>query len=122
MVLVQYILTGVSAFGVVSNLINIVVYTKMGFSETSNINFLALSLADLVTVLYMLITALGHIPAVVKLDIPVAPFSVQNIMVPILYPAMAISSWVTALISTERCMCIAYPLKVRSGSRFGSVL
>ena len=111
-VVVQCLLTAISSFGIISNLLNIIVYIKMGISDTSNLNFLVLSLSDLVTVLYMLITAAGHIPQLASLDLPVSPDSLQNILVPVVYPAMAYSSWVTALISTERCICIAYPLKV----------
>ena len=111
-VLVQYLLTTISSFGIITNLINILVYARMGTSDTSNLNFLALSVSDLITVLYMLITAAGHIPELANLDLPVSPISLQNILVPVVYPAMAYSSWITALISTERCFCIAYPLQV----------
>ena len=112
LVLVQILLLVISSCGVCTNCINILVYAKMGISDTNNMNFLALSVSDLITVIYMAMTGAGHIPAVTRANLPIDLVSIQNALMPLIYPVMAYGSLLTAVISTERCICIVFPMKV----------
>ncbi|GFN83225.1 chemosensory receptor a [Plakobranchus ocellatus] len=102
-----------ASFGILSNMVNIIVYIKMGFSETSSITLTALSLADLFTELWLLLMAAG-----MHEDLEGEAYPVSVVLVVLLSTAafamMGYGSWITALISVERCLCIVFPMKVKS--------
>ncbi|GFN83237.1 chemosensory receptor a [Plakobranchus ocellatus] len=113
-IFVQVIQLIFASFGILSNMVNIIVYIKMGFSETSSITLTALSLADLITELWLLLMAasvrIGH-----------SSFTVIPLSVTIMYmlstannAVLGYGSWITAIISVERCLCIVIPMKVKS--------
>ncbi|GFO15204.1 peptide receptor gpcr [Plakobranchus ocellatus] len=112
-VLTQIFQLILASFGIFSNIVNVIVYIKMGFSETSSITLTALSLADLVTELWLLLMAAGLYE---NFDGYAYPTSI--ILVTLLSTAafamMGYGSWITAIISAERCLCIVFPMKVKS--------
>ena len=95
----------ISFLGVFTNIGNIIVFSKMGFSESSNVNFFALSVFDFFVSLLTLLTKAFYTPATRK---------VSHVTTPIMIVALCGSAMMTALISTERCLCVAFPLKVRT--------
>ena len=113
-VLVFSLETPLALFGCFSNVVNIAVYLKMGVAESTTINILALSAVDLLVCVSTLVTVLGCNPFVVSWEVPTgAKFSEIGVgAFIILYPCLGCSAWVTALLSVERCLCIALPLKV----------
>ncbi|RUS72209.1 hypothetical protein EGW08_020036, partial [Elysia chlorotica] len=102
-----------SFFGIFTNLANIIVFTKMGFSEMSNMNFLALSVFDLLVSIVTLFTKLFYSP--VLRDFMSGPVEslVSGTMVLMTFVVIGGSAMMTALISTERCLCIVFPLKMK---------
>ena len=100
--------------GIVANLINVVVFAKMGFSETINIMFVVLSICDLTLSVVFIISCLTLTSAfestnVLFLDI----FDLALVINPLTWACYGLGSCVTALIAVERSVCIALPLKVR---------
>ena len=116
---VEYVLSTFSialcSTGVVTNVINIVVFIKMGFSETINIMFVVLSICDLILSVVMIISNCTILMAygntnVLFLDI----FDLALVLNPFTWAFFGLGSCVTALIAVDRSVCIALPLKVRS--------
>ena len=102
-----------SVAGLVTNTANMVVFVKNGFSETTNINFFALSVSDLLIVIWFVIKNLCENPLLVHsspLFVTLRDFFL--ITIPIYHAVQGYGAWVTALITVERTICIVYPLKV----------
>ena len=116
--MVEYVVSrfviALSITGVLTNLINVVVFAKMGFSETINIMFVVLSICDLtLSVVFILsnftFTSAFESTNVLFLDI----FDLALVINPFTWACFGLGSCVTALIAVERSVCIALPLKVR---------
>ncbi|GFS09165.1 chemosensory receptor B [Elysia marginata] len=107
----------VGFLGLLTNIANVITFFRMGLTTTNNINFFALSIADLFCAAYTTSCLVLLHPFV---DDVVWNFSLLSMMtvVHILYLcASAFGSWVTAVICVQRFCCIVYPMKVKSQSR-----
>ncbi|GFN83229.1 chemosensory receptor a [Plakobranchus ocellatus] len=115
-IFVQVIQLIFASFGIF-NLVNAIVYIKMGFSEMSSITLTALSLADLVTELWLLLMAasvrIGHS----FLNVIPLSVTIMYVLSTANNAVLGYGSWITAIISVERCLCIVIPMKV--GPKFG---
>ena len=106
------VLTGL--VGMLTNAANISVYLRMGLTETTNISFFALSIFDLFVSMSTVVVLISYSRLVSGMRLP-SGAAVGEIGVGacfILYPCLGCSAWITAILSTERCLCIAMPLKV----------
>ncbi|CAL1538396.1 unnamed protein product, partial [Lymnaea stagnalis] len=105
----------VSILGFIFNLINIVVFSNLGFSDTTNITLLSLSIADAGILLTLIWLSLCYNPLVAK-SFPNYDFmGVQHLSGG--WPNICfsrISGWLTVFITFERYLCIAAPLKVKT--------
>ncbi|GFR82997.1 chemosensory receptor A [Elysia marginata] len=104
----------IASFGVFSNIVNVTVYSKMGFAETSSITLTALSLTDLVIEMWLLLMAIGYRPASAGVDVPPLTVTLVHVLSPVSNSVLGYGSWVTAVISIERCLCIVFPMKIKS--------
>ncbi|CAG5121458.1 unnamed protein product, partial [Candidula unifasciata] len=104
----------VTIFGIIFNIINAMVFTKLGLQETSNVLFLAIAVADLGALLTLLLGSVCQNPPMFEVF--------QNVdMAEILFLASAwphyyftlVSAILTCQITIERYLCIAFPLAVR---------
>ncbi|GFO05248.1 peptide receptor gpcr [Plakobranchus ocellatus] len=104
-----------SILGVTTNILNILVFTRMGLQETTTSSMLALAVSDLICCIMAFWTYLCYVPAF--RDIPGLPF--QSIEVaqetgqnfrPYVIRTGAL---ITAFITLERCLCVVIPLKVK---------
>ena len=115
-VLILVLKSPLAVVGCITNVINIVVYLKMGLGETTTINILALSTFDLIVCITMFLNAVSLNPFTVTADLrlpsgaPLAELGVCSAIV--FYPCLGCGAWITALLSVERCLCIVLPLKV----------
>ncbi|GFS10214.1 chemosensory receptor A [Elysia marginata] len=100
-------------FGVFSNIANIIVYVKMGLSETVNISLLTLSVSDLIASLSMLFLQIFVNPLVAPTRLPSGAFieEIGYTTTCLLYPFLGLGACVTAILSIERCLCVITPLK-----------
>ena len=105
----------VSLIGVFTNLTNIIVFSKMGFSESSNMSFLALSVFDLIVSFSAFASKVIYSRFGLELTIMGSIFAFTMVV------ATGGSAMMTALISTERCLCVVFPLKVSLDECFSSV-
>ncbi|XP_005094264.1 probable G-protein coupled receptor 139 [Aplysia californica] len=103
-----------SLFGVVTNVLNMVVFVKIGFQESMNISLMGLAVSDLLSLVSMIFISICFNPLFANAPLP---FSVDEIMYMVGGPPHVcfarITSLITAFITFERCLCIAVPLKVK---------
>ncbi|GFO07552.1 peptide receptor gpcr [Plakobranchus ocellatus] len=108
-----YTLVSTSSLGVIANIANVLVFWKMGFTVVCNISFFCLSLSDLFCSGFLILQGMSIQPNVARLDLKISVKDITTYMCPIFWCISAFGSWVTALISMERCCCIVLPLKVQ---------
>ncbi|GFR85048.1 chemosensory receptor A [Elysia marginata] len=110
-----FLILGFGLFGVLSNTANIIVYAKMGFSDTVNISLLALSACDLIVSLSSLVVMFSSNPLFVNFRLPSGVDLEEVAFVAgtvFMYPCLGLGACVTAILSTERCLSVVLPLKV----------
>ena len=106
------ILLATSIFGIFSNIANIVVFYKMGFSVASNINLFCLAITDLYCVCHFTVISLGNHPLLQNPSLVISMQDLTYFLTLLYYGFSAVGSWITAIISVERSCCIAFPMKV----------
>ncbi|RUS77787.1 hypothetical protein EGW08_014451, partial [Elysia chlorotica] len=103
------------AVGIVTNTANISVYLKLGFAETTNISFFALSICDWLVSASTLVAQITYNEPVSVMRLPSGvPLSEVGIgACYVMYPCLGCSACITAILSIDRCLCIALPFKVK---------
>ncbi|KAK3772873.1 hypothetical protein RRG08_024058 [Elysia crispata] len=104
-----------SLLGIVTNVLNIAVFTRMGLHETTTISMLALAVSDLICCILTSWVVLCYIPAF--RDLPSLPFISTEVATALggsfkVYVTRT-GGMLTALITVERCLCVVAPLKVK---------
>ncbi|KAK6972907.1 neuromedin-U receptor 2 [Biomphalaria glabrata] len=106
----------ISVFGVSANIMNIIIYIKLGTVDTSNLSFLVLSTSDLFTLIAGLLYNIFCFPIVNNIpDLTFEPLAIGYITAA--WPRAVFSKMtccVTVFITIERCLCIISPLKVKT--------
>ncbi|GFR87214.1 chemosensory receptor A [Elysia marginata] len=106
------------SIGTIGNIINVIVFCKMGFKETINISFIGLAIADIGCLVTQIWLGVQYIPPFRDLANWLLPFDPAD---PIFRNAAAawphicflrITGLVTAHATLVRCLCIAMPLKI----------
>ncbi|KAK0058726.1 short-wave-sensitive opsin 1 [Biomphalaria pfeifferi] len=105
---------GISGFGVVTNAICLKVFWTMGFKDTINVSFFAITFADMGCLLSLLWMGICYNPLFADSDIPMDSRSVQYLTGgwPKFY-FTRVSGMITAYVTFERCLCTTIPLKVK---------
>ena len=106
----------ISVFGVVANIINIVVFIKQGFGEAMTVTLTGLAVADLGTVTCQVWLSICWNPwfHYERLSLPFRPLHIEYLSAG--HPrasSVRVSAWILALATFERCLCITIPFKVR---------
>ncbi|XP_059151497.1 G-protein coupled receptor 35-like [Physella acuta] len=114
--IVNYVILGgsLSVFGMISNIINMVVFYKQGLQTTTNISLFALSLADLLTLVTLFEYSIWMNPLVEFSDTPVNTREVQYLITG--WPNVCftrITCLIMAFITAERYINIKYPHKAK---------
>ncbi|CAL1538311.1 unnamed protein product, partial [Lymnaea stagnalis] len=105
----------IGLLGIAFNFVIVAVFVKLGFSDTTNISLLSLALADIGVLLTMVGYSVIYNPVVLA----VTP---SGVMDAVGYAVMGtshvmfcrIAGCLTAFITVERFICIAWPLHVKS--------
>ncbi|XP_059178440.1 neurotensin receptor type 2-like [Physella acuta] len=105
----------VAVFGIVTNIINIVIFYRQGLaSSTVNISFSGLAVSDLCGLLILALHNLCFNPLFENAGLPVVTGEVQHLTGGLLHLCCTrITGWITVYITAERCLCIATPLKIK---------
>ncbi|GFS05656.1 chemosensory receptor A [Elysia marginata] len=111
----SYTMIFVAAFGMAGNILIIITYAKIGFSEPINISYFALGISDIFCVTFLTWNAICFIPDFADSDVP---FVSREIVIPTGGFTSDVFSktttWITAFISLERCLCVVFPLKIKT--------
>ena len=109
----SYVMFCIAAFGLTTNILIIITYTKIGFAESINMSYCALGVSDIFCVIFITWHAICSIPAM-----SVAPFIPREFVVPTggltSSNILKTTGWITAFISLERCLCVLFPLKIKT--------
>ncbi|XP_005106209.1 galanin-like G-protein coupled receptor npr-9 [Aplysia californica] len=113
--LAVFINGSLSCVGLVTNMINMVVFAKHGFRDSVTISLMALAVADLLGLACMLnmcvCFGLMQFATFTVID-PLALVYVAGSWPHAMFTRM--STWITVYICVERFLCVYVPLKVRS--------
>ena len=111
----SYVMICAATFGLAGNVLIIITYTKIGFSESINISYFALGISDILCVIFLSWNAICFLPAFSAGNVPFKPLE-------FVIPTGGFTSdifqkttaWITAFISFERCLCVVFPLKIKA--------
>ena len=111
----SYVMICAATFGLAGNVLIIITYTKIGFSESINISYFALGISDILCVIFLSWNAICFLPAFSAANVPFKPLE-------FVIPTGGFTSdifqkttaWITAFISFERCLCVVFPLKIKA--------
>ena len=101
----------ICTFGIFSNIVNIVVFYKMGLTSASNISLFLLAIADAFSVCAILLTSFQDMFD--DSHLPMKMGDVALLTSHAFYFFSAMCSWITTVISMARTCCIIYPMKVK---------
>ncbi|KAK3740912.1 hypothetical protein RRG08_051065 [Elysia crispata] len=112
---ISYAMITVAFFGIIGNSLIMVTLIKIGFSTSINISFCALCVSDFLCVAALGWNAVCFIPAFGNSDLPFKP---REVVIPTGGGLSDIfcgtTAWITAFISFERCLCVVFPMKIKT--------
>ncbi|CAL1545318.1 unnamed protein product [Lymnaea stagnalis] len=103
-----------SLIGLGGHIINITVFVTQGFHDTVNISLVALAVSEMGMQLNSLTVAILNNPILLSSDILIEPQEFETSVAG--FPIASFSkttSWITAYITFERCLCVVAPLRVK---------
>ena len=104
----------ISVLGSIANVINIIVFSRQKFSDSVNISLLGLALSDLGALLTLVWMSVCFSPLLRSLSLTFDPVEVQYLTAGWPHVCFArITSYITAYVTLERCLCVTVPLKVK---------
>ena len=103
-----------NVIGIITNIITIIVFAKLGRAESTNISFQALGICDLILSVLSFWTYTNSTLRLSKIDVPFDTSTVHILTGTALWNfVVRWGALITAYISLERCLCVLKPLKVR---------
>ncbi|CAG5129772.1 unnamed protein product [Candidula unifasciata] len=104
----------ISLFGIITNILNIVVYLKQGIKDSATVQFLSLSTSDCLFSVLVFMSSLGVLVSRIETFRTILdPVSFTYSIVPVREKAYSVSISIIVLMSLERCFCVAYPFTVK---------
>ncbi|KAK6960281.1 hypothetical protein BgiMline_035474 [Biomphalaria glabrata] len=104
----------VSLFGILSNIVNVVIFAKLGLKESVNVGLLGLAVSDIFSLAFLLADSVCFNPVFQDRNVPVLMREIEFVVGGWPHTCFTrVTSWITALVTVERCLCIARPLKVK---------
>lgn len=108
--------TGTFAFaGIIANSINIVVFLNMGLHDAVNISLFSLAIGDFFALICSLWESICFNTRMEDLGLPIVFSEIEYVTG--CWPHVCIvrvTSYITTFITLERCLCITFPLKVKT--------
>lgn len=103
-------------FGITTNMFNIIVFVKMRFKETTNIALLGLAISDTFALLSLLWICICVNPLFRYADsVDLLTFEIQHKTGGWTHMIFTrVTAVITFYITLERCLCIAFPLKIKT--------
>ncbi|GFR58188.1 chemosensory receptor B [Elysia marginata] len=105
----------ISVLGCAANVINIVVFYRQKFSDSVNISLMGLAISDFGALITLVWMSICFSPPFRALPLPFNPAEVQYLTAGWPHVCFArITSYITAYVTLERCLCVTVPLKVKT--------
>lgn len=104
---------GMSIFGILTNILNIITFLKQSLQDAVNISLLGLAISDLGSLFTIFMANICFLPPFQALDLPFVPMDFMYMWAWLHIMLTRVTAWITAYVTFERCLCIAYPLKVK---------
>ncbi|XP_059144283.1 FMRFamide peptide receptor frpr-18-like [Physella acuta] len=104
----------ISVFGIVGNIVNIIVYHHQGYDDSVNITLTALAVSDIGALVTLIVFNVMINPWLLKSDVTFQPVEIAYMTM--FYPHnyfIRVCGFITAFASFERCLCVLIPLKVK---------
>ena len=116
--MISWTMVSAGVIGVVGNILTILVFIKLGFSETIHMSYVALAVSDLCCILSTIWIGICYTPLLRALPFS---FQAQRDMAQFSnftggWPHLAFSrttALITSWISIERCLCVLFPIRVK---------
>lgn len=103
----------VTVVGIITNVINIIIFLCQGAKDSINVSLLALAISDLGSLIFLLLLNLCFTPPILVLDLPFYPNQIMWHFGWLHIIFARITTGITAWIMFERCLCIIVPLKIK---------
>ncbi|XP_005092881.1 uncharacterized protein LOC101858474 [Aplysia californica] len=105
----------VSFFGIIFNVINMIVFKKQGFKDNVNVTLFGMALSDMGALISLLWMSICFNPWLLDADVPFDNEEIEYVTAGWPHACFTrITGWITAFVTFERCLCIAMPLKVKT--------
>ncbi|CAG5134184.1 unnamed protein product, partial [Candidula unifasciata] len=113
-VLTIYLFPLCSLTGIVSNVINMIIFCRLGLKDSMSFNVFSLSLADFLTTYIQSVIFFCCLINQLYPSINVRFLILGLYFFRWLMSSMYLTScWITAVITIERCFCVVFPFKVK---------
>ncbi|KAI8796646.1 growth hormone secretagogue receptor type 1 [Biomphalaria glabrata] len=104
----------ICVFGIVGNCLNITVFVKQGLRTSVNLSLCAMSLSDLIGLIFQVWHNFCLNPYLELAELPVDFLKVQILTAGCPNIAMTrITGWITVYITAERCLSVLLPLRIK---------
>ncbi|XP_059168605.1 type-1 angiotensin II receptor B-like [Physella acuta] len=97
-------------FGIISNIINIIIFTKQGFDDTVNITLVAMAISNIGALVTLQVFNIMVNPWFMKADLSFIATDIASFVS--FYPHnyfIRVCGFITAFASLERCLCVVFP-------------
>ncbi|KAK6978563.1 mu-type opioid receptor [Biomphalaria glabrata] len=109
-----FVLGVFSVTGIVSNIINMIIFVKQVLKDSMTVGLFALSFTDFAIATLELTFSCTYLASVIcprsSVDLWILNYVILTWAI---YAFYLISCWITAIISLERCFCVVYPFSVK---------
>lgn len=104
----------ITAFGVINNIINMIVFYRLGLKDSMSVCLFTLSFTDFVVTFLGLTGTACFVWDTFFPDTAIDPVSFEFVTWGWVRDiAQLISGWITTVLSIERCFCVVFPFKVK---------
>ena len=101
-------------FGLASNTTNILVFLRQGFRESTTVTLFSLSLLDLLSLILLSANTVFFVPGFRQSSqVAATLYRYRIVFGQAWHVTRLIAVWITLLVTVERCIAIASPLKVK---------
>lgn len=105
----------IACFGIIANIINIFIFSKLGYENTMNISLSGLAVSDLFVLLFLLWSNICLSPQFRNSKVSILSSEIQYLTAGWPHCLSArITCIITVFITMERCLCVVVPLKVKT--------
>ncbi|GFR73113.1 peptide receptor GPCR [Elysia marginata] len=117
--IIACIIIGMGPVGIAGNILNLIVFLSLGFSETIHMSYVALAISDIGCILTTVWSSLTASTKIVEAILARYRMKTDLVMLAnftVAWPHLALSrttALLTAWISFERCVCVFLPTRVK---------